>query len=167
MKACISAMVLGTLLLTQSLSAGAQDNNQPDLQQMTELLWKKAQDFSQYFNSSDTGSMNRILDDHFMLQWMHENFLGRKGLLRAMTDTAVHASLMYSIEKNANTMLKLSDNGNAACLNASFHFLDSAMADSVAKNHGYGLCILYFIKQNDNWQLMAVHLDLHCSLCQF
>jgi hypothetical protein len=129
------------------------------------LVWRVAENFTTLFNKRDTASMNLFLPEDFMLQWVHENFLRKKGLLNAMRDTAVHTTLKHLLERNANEIIRYSDDRNAACLKTNFVFLDPALAESIKKKHGFGLCIMYFQKINNGWSLKTVHLDLHCSLC--
>jgi len=129
------------------------------------LIWRAANRFTSYFNRGDTAAMNRLLPDDFMLQWFHENFLGKKSLLNAMVDSAVHSTLKHVLKRDAQTIIMYADNGQAVSLNTTLEFLDPDLLQRIKKEHGYGLCIMYFQKKNGNWWLHTVHLDLHCSLC--
>lgn len=129
------------------------------------ILWRMADRFAALFNEADTAAMGLFLPQDFMMQWMHENFLGRKGLFGIMSDTAVHRTFKHRVAQDAEAILLYSDDHTAACLNARYIFLDPAFAASLNSKHGYGLCIMYFSKINGEWVLKTVHLDLHCSLC--
>ena len=129
------------------------------------IIWHEAVRFTTIFNKGDTQAMNQFLPDDFMLQLLHENFFGKKSLFNIMRDTAVHASFMHLLHQDVNTIIRLSDDNHAASVNTAIEFTDTTMAESVKKEHGYGLSIMYFQKINDRWWLKTVHLDLHCSLC--
>lgn len=129
------------------------------------LIWHKANEFTYLFNKSDTEAMNLLLTDDFMLQWLHENFLGKKSLLEMMVDSAVHSTFRHVLNKDVQTLIRYSDDRNVACVNATVEFLDPTLSQSIKKENGYGLCIMYFQKIHGNWILKTVHLDLHCSVC--
>jgi hypothetical protein len=129
------------------------------------IIWRTAIQFTILFNKGDTAAMNQFLPEDFMLQWLHENFLGKKDLLNAMRDTAVLSTLRHILHRDAQTIIHYSDNGYAAGLNATIGFLDQVMVQSIKKEHGYGLTSMYFQKREGRWRLTNVHLDLHCSLC--
>jgi hypothetical protein len=129
------------------------------------LVWQTAVKFTTAFNQGDTLSIQHMLPEAFMVQWMHENFLGKKYLLNTMQDTALRAQVMFTLLNDAQTMVRFSDDGNAACLNASVEFLNSEVKASIAKEHGFALCIMYFQKTAEQWRLSTMHIDLHCTLC--
>ncbi|PWT77593.1 MAG: hypothetical protein C5B59_03720 [Bacteroidetes bacterium] len=131
------------------------------------VIWKMAETFTKYFNESDTAGMNLILSNDFMIQWMHESFLGRKNLFKAMLDTAFHPSFQFKLVQDANTVILYSDDHSAVCINASLILLNPVMASSLQSKNGYGECIMYFKDVSGNWMLKTVHLDLHCGLCGF
>ncbi len=139
--------------------------NHVSIQDDDTLIWRTANRFTSMFNLGDTAAMNRFLPDDFMLQWFHENFLGKKSLLNAMVDSAVHSTLKHLLKRDAQTIIMYSDNRQAVSLNTGLEFLDPALLQRIKKEHGYGLCIMYFQKRNGSWWLKTVHLDLHCSLC--
>ena len=129
------------------------------------LIWQAANNFTALFNSGDTAAMNQFLPEGFMLQWLHDNFLGKKAVVNAMVDPSVHSTLKHVLNRDAQTTIGYSDDRNTACLDATFSFLDQVLIESIKKEHGYGLCIMHFKKINGRWWLQTVHLDLHCSLC--
>ena len=129
------------------------------------LIWKMAVQFTTLYNGGDTAAMNRFLPDDFMLQLMHENFLGKISLMNTMKDSAVQSTFKHVLRNNVQTIIRYGDNHQSAGLEAPIDFVDQTMTESVKKEHGYGLCIMYFQKRNDRWWLVTVHLDLHCSLC--
>jgi len=129
------------------------------------LIWQEANNFISVFNSGDTAAMLQLLPPDFMLQWLHDNFLGKKNLCQVMKDTAVHRSFMLKLEKNAGTIIRFSDDKTAASFNISVSFLAPDIAAVLEKHHNYGLCIFYFQNSNDRWRIKTVHLDIHCSLC--
>ena len=100
-----------------------------------------------------------------LLEWLHQNFLGKKNLLKAMADTAVHATFEHVLNRDGQAVISYSDDHSAASLDATFAFLDPDMIRAVKKNNSYGLCIMYFQKQNGRWCLKTVHLDIHCTFC--
>lgn len=109
--------------------------------------------------------MNKFLPDDFMLQWLHENFLEKKGLLVSMLDSPIHTTLKHQLNHDSKSIIRYSDNYKSASLNTSFQFIDPVMTEAVKKENCYGLCIMYFQKRNGQWRLQTVHLDLHCTLC--
>lgn len=129
------------------------------------LIWQAANKFTALFNSGDTAAMNQFLPEGFMLQWLHDNFMGKKAVLNAMVNPSVHATLRHLLNRDAQTTIGYSDDRSTASLDATFLFLDQALSESIKKQHGYGLCIMQFKKINSRWWLQTVHLDLHCSLC--
>ena len=48
-----------------------------------------------------------------------------------------------------------------------FEFINADQMKSIEKQRGYGLCIFYFKKESGIWIIKTVHVDLHCSLCNF
>ncbi len=135
------------------------------LQDEDSVIWRLAVQFTTLYNNGDTAGMNKLLPEDFMLQLLHDNFLGKKSLLNSMTDSAVHNTFKHQLKLDGQTLIRYADDNSAASLNASLNFLDPSMAESVKKERGYGLCIMYFQKRNGKWMLRTVHLDLHCSLC--
>jgi hypothetical protein len=163
-------LVLAGLVMISSFLAGFQnpvswpagkDKDQED----DTLIWQMAARFNTLFNSGDTMAMNQLLPEDFMLQWLHENFLAKSSVLKAMADPSLHSTFLHQIERDDRAFISYSDNHQAACLDASLRFLDPKMVESIKKEHGYGLCIMYFQKRDNRWWLKTVHLDLHCSLC--
>ena len=131
------------------------------------LVWLTASTFCSLFNKADVNAMSNFLPDDFLLQWMHENFIGKKNLLNAMTDSSAHKAMEHNIVRNNSAMIKYSDDQTAASVKTVFEFLDTSEKDLIQKQQGFGLCILYLKKQNSKWVLKTVHLDLHCALCNF
>ena len=131
------------------------------------LVWQTAMGFCDLFNKNDVEALSNFLPNDFLMQWMHENFIGKNSLLNVISDSAVHRTMTYKIAHNNAAMLKYSDDQTAASLITAFEFLDPAQMRSIEKQHGYGSCIFYFKKENGNWIIKIVHLDLHCSLCNF
>lgn len=129
------------------------------------VIWVNAVRFATLFNNADTAAMENFLPENFMLQLLHQNFLGKKGLLNIMKDTAVQKTFQHLLHRDANTVIQYADNHQSACLNVAIDFINSSVLESVKKEHGYGLSILYFQLVNGRWTLETVHLDLHCSLC--
>ena len=167
----ISAFLLFSLMLTllcgiQPLAAKpsgrARSINGDD-----SLLWKSAQNFTTLFNKGDTAAMNAFLPDDFMLQWMHENFLTKKGIIKAMTDTVAQKILQCRLDHDSTLIIRYSDDRMAAGINTGFVYMDPATMRSVQATRGYGLFILYFQKINGEWKLETIHMDLHCSLCNW
>ena len=142
-------------------SPAGKDKDQED----DTLIWQMATRFNTLFNSGDTMGMNQLLPEDFMLQWLHENFLTKSSLLKAIADPSLNSTFLHQIERDDRAFISYSDNRQAACLDASLRFLDPKMVESIKKEHGYGLCIMYFQKRDNRWWLKTVHLDLHCSLC--
>jgi len=129
------------------------------------LIWQKSTSFCDLFNKADISDLNNFLPNDFLMQWMHENFIGKNSLLNVISDSAVHRTMMFKMAHNNGAMLKYSDDQSAASLSTTFEFLDLAQMRSIEKQHGYGLCIFYFKKESGKWLMKTVHLDLHCSLC--
>lgn len=129
------------------------------------LIWQIAERFTTSFNNGDVARMDKLLPDDFMLQWMHVNFLEKKGLIVSMLDTSIHSNLEHRLDHDSKAIIRYADDHKSASLNASFQFLDPAMAEAVRKENCYGLCIMYFQKRKGKWHLQTVHLDLHCTLC--
>lgn len=129
------------------------------------LIWKVANTFTRTFNKGDVYAMNQFLPDGFMLQWLHQNFLEKKGLLASMIDSTVHSSLRFVLTTDSNTKVRYSDDLITASLNTSFCFLDPLIVDAINNEKGYGLCIMYFRNRRGKWILQTVHLDLHCYNC--
>ncbi|HTL07397.1 MAG TPA: hypothetical protein VL307_04030 [Chitinophagaceae bacterium] len=130
------------------------------------VIWQLATAFTSLFNSRDTAAMRRFVPEGFMLQWMHDNCMGRNGLLNTMADTAVHASFRHLLQSDAQTAISYADDHRSATLNATTLFLDNRMLQLLQREKGYGLCIMYFQFLNNKWTLQTVHLDMHCSLCK-
>ncbi len=146
---------------------GAGNNSHQDTPSTSDdsLIWSTAISFGTYFNKSDTTTLSALLPEDFILQWMHENFVGKNNFIKTMLDSAVHVSLKHKIDRNETAILRYSDDHTAASLNTSFEFTDPAIANSVRQKHGYGLCIIYLQKIKGIWKIKTVHLDIHCSLC--
>ena len=70
------------------------------------LIWQTAMRFTTYFNKRDTASMNRLLPEDFMLQLLHDNFLGKKILLNMMMDTAVQSTFQHYLKRSALTLIR-------------------------------------------------------------
>jgi hypothetical protein len=129
------------------------------------LLWKMAGQFVRTFDDGNTSSMNEMLPGNFIFQWMHQNSFGKKSLLTMMADTAVVTGFRFVLRQNGQTVINYSDDRMAANVDASIEFLDRRLLQSMSKESGYGLCIMYFEKRSKRWVLQTVHLDVHCSLC--
>ena len=165
MKTVCISLLIGSLILIafqshriHSVSPLQQENDDT-------LIWEVAELFSTSFNNGDAKTMNKLLPDDFMLQWLHENFLEKKGLLISMLDTSVHTTLKHRLNRDSKSLIRYSDNYKSASLNTSFEFIDPVMTEEVKKENCYGLCIMYFQKRKGRWHLQTVHLDLHCTLC--
>ena len=137
----------------------------PPQEETDSVIWHKAVLFTKIFNAHDTSEMNKLLPDDFMLLLLHDNSLGKRSVLNMMTDTAIQSTFKHLLHRNAQTIIRYSDDNNSASLDVAVDFLDPAMAESVKKEHGYGLSIMYFQKRSGRWWLKTIHLDLHCSLC--
>jgi hypothetical protein len=129
------------------------------------IIWNEAVRFTKIFNEGDTSEMNKLLPDDFMLQWMHDNFLGKRSLLNMMMDNAVLSTFKHVLRRNVQTIIRYSDDNNAAGLDVAIDFMDSGMVQSLKKERGYGLSIMSFQKRTGKWWIKTIHLDLHCSLC--
>lgn len=129
------------------------------------LVWQTAISFSIVFDAGDTAAMNRLLPNDFILQWMHENFIGKKELINAMANPATREAMGHKVEYDEKAILRYSNDHTAASINTAFTFIDAEQTKFIEKSHGFGLCIIYLQKQNDKWIIRTVHLDLHCSLC--
>jgi len=129
------------------------------------LVWETISTFSILFNKSDTNAMKQFLPDDFLLQWLHENFISKKNVIKTMRDPAVHATFMHTIVPDHKAIIRYSDDYTAVSVNTSFEFLDSVFLQNIKKQKGYGVCIAYLQKINNKWVLKTLHLDLHCSLC--
>lgn len=172
-NAILGPVWLGLCILILSLIfTGFQSRHYPmvsahmDLQEEPDsIIWQNAVLFTKLFNQGDSAAMNKYLPANFMLQLMHENFLGKKTFLLAMKDTAVQATFMHTLRRDVNTIIRYSDDKKTAGLNVAVDFINPNMAESIRKERGYGLSIMYFQKMNDLWRLQSVHLDIHCSLC--
>ena len=152
-------------MLTGFQSHRFQSFSQSQQEKDDTLIWQVANRFSSSFNNGDASTMNKLLPDDFMLQWLHENFLEKKGLLVSMLDTPVHTTLKHQLNHDSKSVIRYSDNYKSASLNTSFQFVDPAMMEAVKKENCFGLCIMYFQKRKGRWHLQTVHLDLHCTLC--
>jgi|GEM_PF-2371835 len=154
------------LLMATACPVYPQTTGSPSFSSKTDtLIWVFANRFTAAFNAPDTQAMKSLIPGDFMLQWMHENFLGKRNLLNAMRDSAVHETLRHDLIADAGTAVVYSDDGNAASLNTSFCFRDPGICESITKKNQIGLCIMYFQKTNGVFQLRTVHYDLHCTLC--
>jgi len=129
------------------------------------VIWHQAVLFTKIFNAHDTAEMNKLLPDDFMFLLLHDNSLGKRSVLNMMIDTAIQSTFKHVLHRNALTIIRYSDDNNSASLDVAIDFLDPAMAESVKKEDGYGLSIMYFQKRSGKWWLKTIHLDLHCSLC--
>ncbi len=129
------------------------------------LVWRIALSFSTIFHDADTAAMDRLLPNDFMLQWMHENFIGKKELLNAMANQSTHEAMEHRVEYNEKAILRYSNDHTAASINTAFTFIDEKQTKFIEKSHGFGLCIIYLQKENDQWIIRTIHLDLHCTLC--
>jgi len=109
--------------------------------------------------------MKQFLPNDFLLQWMHENFITRKNIIKAMRDSAVHSTMMHTIIPNHEAIIRYSDDYTAVSVNTTFDFLDSAFTDNIKRQKGYAVCIAYLQKIGNKWVLKTLHLDIHCSLC--
>ena len=163
--------IFTTLLFVYTILAGFQSPiSQPlsytQVQQDKDdsLIWQVVNRFTHYYNNRDVSAMNKLLPDDFMLQWLHENFLEKKGLLVSMLDSPIHTTLKHQLNNDSKSVIRYSDNYRSASLNTSFRFIDPVMIEAVKKENSYGLCIMYFQKRNGRWRLQTVHLDLHCIL---
>ena len=161
----IIKFLFGVILLVAVHSYPLQLHSQSRQERDDTLIWQVANDFTTFFNNGDARAMNKLLPDDFMLQWLHENFLEKKGLLVSMLDTSAHIPLKHQLNHNSKSVIRYSDNYRSASLNTTFQFLDPVMIDAVKKENCYGLCIMFFQKRNGRWRLETVHLDLHCTLC--
>ncbi len=155
-------LLCGVHRLAAQQSGTSQPGNDDD-----SLLWKSAENFTTLFNQGDASAMNAFLPDDFMFQWMHENFLTKKGIIKAMMDTAAHKILQHRLERHEKFIIRYSDDRLAASINTGFVYTDPATMRSVQATRGYGLFILYFQKINGQWKLKTIHMDLHCSLCNW
>lgn len=108
-----------------SLSSPALPSQQDD----DTLIWQAANNFTALFNNGDTAAMNQFLPESFMLQWLHDNFFGKKGVLNTMVDASVHATLKHRLNHDAQT-IGYSDDHNTACLDATFSFFDETLVES-------------------------------------
>ena len=154
-------MVLGNFSVRGEF---CQSYNRP-YQEEDSVIWKLAVQFTTIFNKGDTAEMSRFLPEDFMLLLLHDNFLGKKGLLKSMMDSAVHSTYKHILKMDGQTIIRYSDDHSSASINTSFGFIEPAMSESVKKEHRYGLCVMYFQKREGKWILKTDHLDLQCSLC--
>ena len=160
MKHVLISLLIGSIMLT-----GFQSFSQSQQEKDNRLIWQVANRFSSSYNNGDVKAMKKLLPNDFMLQWLHENFLEKEGLLVSMLDTPVHITLKHQLNHDSKSVIRYSDNYKSASLNTSFQFIDPAMIEAVKTENCYGLCIMYFQKRNGRWHLQTVHLDLHCALC--
>jgi len=131
------------------------------------VIWASVNAFCHDMSSRDSLSMKQLLPDDFILQWMHENFITKTGILNAMQDSATISCLAFRARRDNGSMFRFSDDLSAASISTSFDFVNPDQMKSIEKGHGYGLCIFYFKKENGAWMIKTVHVDLHCSLCNF
>jgi hypothetical protein len=94
------------------------------------VIWVNAVRFATLFNNADTAAMENFLPENFMLQILHQNFLGKRGLLNIMTDTAVQKTFQHLLHRDANTVIQYSDNHQSACLNVAIDFINSSVSES-------------------------------------
>ena len=168
MKQIFTILLFVYPILTGFQSQRSQPLSYTHLQQDKDedsLIWQVVNRFTYCYNNRDVSAMKKLLPEDFMLQWLHENFLEKKGLLVAMLNNSLHPTLKHLVNRDSKAIIRYSDNYMSASLNASFQFLDPLMIESVKKENCYGLCIMYFQKRNGRWRLQTVHLDLHCTLC--
>lgn len=111
--------------------------------------------------------MKQFLPEDFLLQWMHENFITKAGIISGMQDPGTRSALAFRIKKDNGTIVRYSDDQSAASMSTPFEFIDADQMKSIEKQRGYGLCIFYFKKESGIWIIKTVHVDLHCSLCNF
>ena len=131
------------------------------------LVWHAAVRFCNLFDLGDTSSMQKFLPEDFLLQWMHESFIGKRSLINAMKDAATRMAMAYNIKRDNSTMIRYSDDQSAASMNSVFEFIDPANCKSVGEQHGCGLCIFYLKREREEWTIKTIHVDVHCSLCGF
>ena len=165
MKQVLINILIGSVMLAGFQSQKFQAAYPWQGEQDDSLIWQIANRFTSSFNAGDARGMNKLLPDDFMFQWLHENFLEKKGLLVSMLDTAVHSALKHQLNHDSKAVIRYADNYKSASLNTSFYFIDPIMIEAVNKENCYGLCIMYFQKRKGRWHLQTVHLDLHCTLC--
>ena len=167
MKQTLFSLVLVSLIFstnsfdrTWGTAAPAQNKRGNDA-----IIRETVTEFSSAYNRRDISNMERMLPNDFMLQWLHENFLEKEGLLLMMLDTLKHGILKHRLSLDSNTTIRYSDDLKSASLNAGFEFLDEQMMEAARNENGYGPCILYLQKRKGRWRLQTVHFDLHCSVC--
>jgi hypothetical protein len=132
------------------------------------IVWKSLSTFSKLFNDVDTSAMKEFLPDDFILQWMHENFMTKRVIIKAMHDSAVHAAMMHDISVyDHKAIVRYSDDYSSVSVNTSFEFTDPEVVNKIKKKNGYGVCIAYLQKADGKWWLKTIHLDIHCSVCNF
>lgn len=165
MKQIFISFLIGSMMLIGFQSHRSQSVSQPPPEKDDTLIWQVANNFTNSFNDGDAKAMNKLLPDDFMLQWLHENFLEKEGLLVLMLDTSFHTTLKHQLNHDSKSVVRYSDNLKSASLNTSFQFIDPVMTEAVKNENCYGLCIMYFQKRKGRWHLQTVHLDLHCLLC--
>ncbi|HVM86972.1 MAG TPA: hypothetical protein VMT76_02210 [Puia sp.] len=136
-------------------------------QENDSIVWQTSSVFCKLFEKADTDAMKQFLPEDFLLQWMHENFIGKKEIISAMSDKNTRTVMAFRIKNNNSTIIRYSDDQSAASMSTTFEFSDPDQMKSIEKQHGYGLCIFYLKKENTLWVLKTVHIDLHCSLCNF
>ena len=119
------SFLIGSMMLTGFQSHTFQSFSQSQQEKDDTLIWQVANRFSSSFNNGDASTMNKLLPDDFMLQWLHENFLEKKGLLVSMLDTPVHATLKHQLNHDSKSVIRYSDDYKSASLNTSFQFIRS------------------------------------------
>jgi len=165
MKGILICFLTALIVLGNLTARGGDLQPLKPYQEEDSVIWKLAVQFTTIFNKGDTAEMSRFLPEDFMLLLLHDNFLGKKGLLNSMMDSAVHSTYKHLLKLDGQTIIRYADDHSSASINTSFGFIEPAMAESVKKEHRYGLCVMYFQKREGKWILKTDHLDLQCSLC--
>ena len=100
----ILAIIL-ILFLNPHLSNGQPDENINGPrsyawhQEDDSLIWQRATAFCTYFYKVDTQAMKQFLPEDFLLQWMHENFITKAGIISGMQDPGTRSTLAFRIKK--------------------------------------------------------------------
>ncbi|MFI5152884.1 MAG: hypothetical protein ACHQET_06085 [Chitinophagales bacterium] len=148
------------------MSKASAPNPMSSIQQENDsMVWRTATRFCNLFSGGDAIAMQKELPEDFLLQWMHENFIGKKNLVSAMKDSATRNVMSFRIRIDNSTIIRYSDDQSAAGINTSFEFIDPANCKALEDKHGCGLCIFYLKKDRGRWVIKTIHIDVHCSLC--
>jgi hypothetical protein len=120
MKKTLSILALLSLILSIYSFDKNWDAAAPGLKKRVddELIHQAVSEFSSAYNRRDISTMERMLPNDFMLQWLHYNFLEKKSLLVMMIDTTKHAILKHRIGLDSNTTIRYSDDLKSASVNA-------------------------------------------------